>query len=67
MKKDKELVKKNKSGLFEMKFVKKAKTFENFLSAVNSLSTPGTMKNTPAKDSVTMKATGKQELSTKGK
>jgi len=65
MKKDKELVKKNKSGLFEMKFVKKAKTFENFLSAANAASTPSTMKNTPAKDDVKVGDTSKQQKLTK--
>lgn len=66
MKKDQELVKKNKSGLFEMKFVKKAKKFNDFLSATNKLATPGTLKNTAATDNVTLGNTAtKQELASK--
>jgi len=65
MNKDKELVKKNKSGLFEMKFVKKAKTFENFLSAVNAASTPSSGKNIRAKDDIKLGDTSKQQNLTK--
>ena len=66
MKKDQELVKKNKSGLFEMKFVKKAKDFNSYLAASAALATPSTLKNTPAKDNVTMKdSSAKQELTSK--
>ena len=66
MKKDQELVKKNKSGLFEMKYVKKAKSFSDFLSASAKLATPGTLKNVAAKDNVTLGDTStKQELAKK--
>ena len=61
MKKDQELVKKNKSGLFEMKFVRKAKKFNDFLGATNKLATPNTEKNTPAADNVTLGDTSKQQ------
>ena len=62
MKHDEAQVKKNKSGLFEMKFVKKAKSFSDFVSTADKLAKPGTLKNTPAKDTVTMKDTSKHEL-----
>jgi len=63
MKTDKELVKKTGSGLFEMKFVKKAKSFGDFLKSVDSLTKPHTLPNKPAKDNVTMKNTKGHNLS----
>ena len=54
MKIDKELVKEKSNVLFEMKFVKKAKSFTDFVKTVDEFVKPHTLKNSAAKDNVTM-------------